>query len=99
MLSVLRRSDQDLYKFVSDTAASDVATHLSEGHCFEVDVVASLKVDSFQETTFLEEMTPFHKSHGWYAVELVKLLNAWLDSLDVEEPESVPARRRAHHNN
>ena len=88
MLSVLRRSDEHLFKFVSAEQAQDVANRLQEGHCFEVQVIASLKVDSFQETAMLEEMAPFHTAHGWYAVDLDKLLSAWLDSLEIEEPES-----------
>ena len=87
MLSILRRSDKFLFKFVSESVASNAAAQLSEGHCFHVDVTASLKVDSFQETAFSEAMAPYHTSHGWYAVDLEKLLSAWLDCLDVEEPE------------
>ena len=82
MLAILGRSDTNLFKFVSESVACNVAAHLTEGHNFEVNVVATLKVDSSQETAFSEAMIPYHTSNGWFAVDLERLLSVWLDCLD-----------------
>ena len=82
MLSILRRSDINLFKIVSESVATTAAAQLSAGHVFEVNHIASLKVDSVQETAFLDAMNPFHTFHGWYSTDLDKLLSTWLDSLE-----------------
>ena len=82
MLSMLRRSDINLFKIVSESVATTAAAQLSAGHVFEVEVVASLRVDIVQESAFLDAMNPFHTVHGWYTTDLDKLLSTWLDCLD-----------------
>ena len=93
---MLRRSDINLFKIVSESVATTAAAQLSAGHVFEVNHIASLKVDSVQETAFLDAMNPFHTFHGWYATDLDKLLSTWLDCLEGSpEPESLlPSQRQ-----
>ena len=79
---MLRRSDCDLYKILPESEARDEAIKLSAGHCFEVNLIASINVDSKR---FLEGMSPFHASSNWFCAELEQILNVWLNCLDQEE--------------
>ena len=67
------------------------AAKLTEGHCFQVEVIASIRVES---KSFIEAMAPYHTSQGWFRVSLDQLLSAWLDCMDLEESLSVPEIER-----
>ena len=88
MLSVLGRSDCELFKILPAENAPDEASRLQAGHCFEVNVVASISVDSEK---FLDKMAPYHVTNNWYEVDLPNILSLWLRCLD-EPLESQPAQ-------
>ena len=95
MLSILRRSDETLFKFLPADNAQEEASHLQAGHCFEVNIIASIRVDSKR---FLEAIAQYHTSNGWFRVQLDQLLSVWLDCLDVEESETLVSQEEPNKN-
>ena len=92
MLSILRRSDINLFKFVSESGANDEAVSLSAGHCFQVNVVCSILVD---RKRFLGMMAPYRLINNWYATDLPMILSLWVSCLEGSpESESLPPSQR-----
>ena len=79
---MLRRPDDSLFKLVSDEDALSVAAKLSEGHCFQISLLAVIRVDREQ---FLQAVSVYHLSHDWYRLDLEQILNCWLECLDSEK--------------
>ena len=79
MLAVLQRSDTNLFKFVSYNDVLSVAAKLSEGHCFEISLLAMIRVDREQ---FLQAISAYHLSNDWYRLDLEHIMNCWLKCLD-----------------
>ena len=64
--------------FPSEDALS-IAVKLSEGHCFEVEVLAMFRVDC---KLCLHMVANYHVNAGWYRLELEQIINVWLDFLE-----------------
>ena len=84
MLSILRRSDENLFKIIPQHETAYEATQLSSGQCFQVNIIASICVDSKQ---LFEALAQYYISNGWFRIELDQLLNVWLGCLDLQDSE------------
>ena len=82
MLAVLQRSDASLFKFVAVDEAFQEATRLGEGQCFNIEIFAHFNV-SIEH--IIEPLHTHHIQNGWYEVELLQVLNAWLDAKETDK--------------
>ena len=80
-----------MFKILPAENAQDEASRLQAGHCFEVNIIASIRVDSKQ---FLEAMAQYYASAGWFRVDLERLLTVWLDCLDQEKNQKLQKMKK-----
>ena len=76
--SVLKRTDADLFKFVTDDPWA-VAEKLGDGHVFDVQVVAMLygQIEDFEQ-----KLQHTHVTNGWYHVSLQQVATTWAEITD-----------------
>ena len=80
MVPILQRSDCSLVHLCNDSDPVSRADRLSEGHAFDVSVVATV----FGSTdTFVASLQKMHIAHGWYSGSLQEVITAWMRVLQM----------------
>ena len=80
MVSILQRSDSSLVHLCDDSDPVSKAARLSEGHAFDVSVVATVFVST---DTLLASLQNFHIANGWHSCSLQEVITAWMRVLQM----------------